>query len=254
MGRNFTRIGALIILQLFMLSSAASAILIPAAPPAQENSQAPYKSAAFSAYWDLERVDFIHYAKPTGAPATKKTDPGYKLMGVKWLTPEGYAINNANIVGEGLDTAAVITILEKSSTTWNEPIISKDLFGAISPTEAKYGVYDETNTIAFGPYSGSSNVIAVTSVWYTRTTKQIVEFDMLFNTYYPWGDADISGSGVMDLQNIATHEFGHAVGLADVYSASWSEVTMYGYATAGETKKRSLEETDLAGLRKIYGQ
>lgn len=253
MGKTFTRIGALIILQLFMLSSAASAILIPAAPPAQENSQAPYKSAAFSAYWDLERVDFIHYAKPTGAPATKKTDPGYKLMGVKWLTMEGYAINNANIAGECLGTAEVQAILEKSSTTWDDAIESKELFGEIGTTARNYGVYDETNTIAFGPYSGSSNVIAVTSVWYTRTTKEIVEFDMLFNTAFEWSATDSAVPDKMDLQNIATHEFGHAVGLADVYSASWSEVTMYGYASEGQIDKRDLAQPDIAGLQKIYG-
>ena len=253
MGRNFTRIGALIILQLFMLSSAASAILIPAAPPAQENSQAPYKSAAFSAYWDLERVDFIHYAKPTGAPATKKTDPGYKLMGVKWLTPEGYAINNANIVGEGLGTAAVKSIMELSSTTWDAKT-NADLFGpADNSTNAPYGKYDYTNTIAFGPYSGNSNVIAVTSVWYTRTTKEIVEFDMLFNTAFEWSTSIKPDPDKMDLQNIATHEFGHAVGLSDIYSASYSYVTMYGYASEGQIDKRDLAQPDIAGLQKIYG-
>jgi Matrixin len=253
-GKNFTRMGALIILQLFMLSSAAwAAMIIPAAPPAQENSQAPSKSAAFSENWDLERVDFIHYAKPIGDPAAKKTDPGYKLMGVKWLTTEGYAINNANVDSEGLDITTVKSIMESSSAEWDKNTQAY-LFGAAGTTTLNYGFYDETNTIAFGPYSGSSNIIAVTSVWYTRTTKAIVEFDMLFNTYYSWGDADISGSKVMDLQNIATHEFGHAVGLADVYSTSNSEVTMYGYAEEGQTNKRTLEKPDLAGLHKIYGQ
>jgi len=31
------------------------------------------------------------------------------------------------------------------------------------------------------------------------STKQIVEFDMKFNSYYTWGDASID-TGVMDLQ------------------------------------------------------
>jgi predicted Zn-dependent protease len=57
----------------------------------------------------------------------------------------------------------------------------------------------------------------------------------------------------MDLQNIATHELGHAVGMADIYTTSSQEVTMYGYSTEGETKKRSLETPDIIGLEKMYG-
>jgi hypothetical protein len=57
---------------------------------------------------------------------------------------------------------------------------------------------------------------------------------------------------IMDLQNIATHEFGHAVGLDDVYENACSEVTMYGYSTEMETKKRTLEQPDIKGFLTIY--
>ena len=62
------------------------------------------------------------------------------------------------------------------------------------------------NVISFGDY-GNSGVIGVTSIWLKRTgrTRQIVEFDILFNTDYIWGDASIDPTK-MDLQNIATHE------------------------------------------------
>jgi hypothetical protein len=76
---------------------------------------------------------------------------------------------------------------------------------------------------------------------------------MLFNTYYSWGDATATAAQVMDLQNIAVHEFGHSVGLADVYSTSFAENTMYGYANYNQTNKRSLEDADIAGIRKLYG-
>lgn len=57
----------------------------------------------------------------------------------------------------------------------------------------------------------------------------------------------------MDLQNIAVHEIGHGLGLADVYEAVCSEVTEYGYSTEGETKKRSIEPADITGLQSLYG-
>jgi hypothetical protein len=37
--------------------------------------------------------------------------------------------------------------------------------------------------------------------------------------------------------NIATHELGHGVGLADLYDDQWSEQTMYGYATYGRLRR-----------------
>ena len=48
------------------------------------------------------------------------------------------------------------------------------------------------------------------------------------------------------------YELGHSVGLADLYTARCSDQTMYGYASLGETQKRSLEAGDTAGIRKLY--
>ena len=107
----------------------------------------------------------------------------------------------------------------------------------------------------FEDYS-NDNVIAVTVTWgYFNGppwSRRIIEFDILFNTYFAWGDADDDNS-LMDLQNIATHEIGHGLGLADLYELNCAEETMYGYSTEGETKKRDLEAGDIAGLHILYG-
>lgn len=202
---------------------------------------------------DIERVDFIHYAKPAKV-AGGKTDPGYKLMGVKWPagTPVKYVINPTN--SDGISEDNVKSAISKAAETWDSETsvgLFADVYGISSAAE--YGVFDTKNSIVFGLYSGNNNVIAITSVWYNRKTKEIVEFDMLFNTYYNWGNVDTK-SGVMDLQNIATHELGHSVGLNDVYSTSHTGVTMYGYSNVGETIKRSLERPDIDGLQMMYGQ
>ncbi|MBA7689098.1 hypothetical protein ES703_97593 [subsurface metagenome] len=60
------------------------------------------------------------------------------------------------------------------------------------------------------------------------------------------------GNEKMDFGNIATHELGHAVGLDDLYTSKCSEMTMYGYASYGETKKRTLEAGDITGVQKLY--
>ena len=66
-----------------------------------------------------------------------------------------------------------------------------------------------------------------------------------------WGDAAVD-SAYWDVLNIATHELGHSAGLSDLYSTSATEQTMYGYASPGEVKKRTLESGDIAGIKALY--
>ncbi len=172
-------------------------------------------------------------------------------MGVKWPSlPVSYAINPTN--PQGLAEEVVIPTIAASAETW-DAATSRELFSDAYTVDyaAQYGVQNYQNAIAFGPYS-QSGVIAVTSVWYTRIGKRIVEFDMLFNTAYLWGDATLDPS-VMDLANIAVHELGHSVGLADIYTSTCGAVTMYGYSGYGETSKRTLEQPDITGLQQMYG-
>jgi len=201
----------------------------------------------------LDKITFIHYKdgtiKEVGKAVSRETC--YKLMGVKWNTlPVSYVINPTN--PQGLKKEFITSTISTSAETW-DAATSKELFGDSFSVNDKvqYGVQDYQNAITFGNYP-TANVIAVTSVWYTRLGKQIVEFDVMFDTDFKWGDAT-SNQAVMDLQNIATHELGHAVGLSDLYSPTCTAVTMYGYSNNGETQKRTLEQPDITGLQKIYG-
>ncbi|MBI2575132.1 matrixin family metalloprotease [Candidatus Woesearchaeota archaeon] len=240
------------VLMILLVSVAATAsIVIPAADKAKENAKAPENSPVIDERWGLERVDFIHYARPENPGKGQKAATCYKLLGVKWKTlPVSYVINPSNPynMSEGFVTGAV----SASAETW-DAATSAELFNDAYSVDysADYGVQNFVNALAFGDYP-DSGVIAVTSVWYTPVGKRIVEFDMLFNTRFAWGDAT-ANPAVMDLQNIATHELGHAAGLDDIYSTSCSAVTMYGYSSYGEMSKRTLEQPDVTGLQRMYG-
>ncbi len=204
----------------------------------------------------IDKITFIHYKdgtiKEAGKGAKATTTACYKLLGVKWNTlPVSYVINPNN--PQGLSKGFVIGAISTAAETWDSAT-SRELFNDAYTVDstAKYGTFDFKNAIAFGDYP-NNGVIAITSIWYTRFGKQIVEFDILFNTRFAWGDAATANTGVMDLQNIATHELGHGAGLGDLYSTTCSEVTMYGYSDNGETSKRTLELADIAGLQKMYG-
>jgi len=189
----------------------------------------------------LVKVTHIDYAKPVnqGKPPAKTTTC-YKLAGWKWFSTVTYTI---------IRDQALTSAMTEAMGEWDENT-GGDLFTAPVEGTATWGERDNKNSVSFGNYK-TSGVIAVTATWYSRSTKQAVESDILFDTDYPWGTT--GDPSEMDLQNIATHEIGHTLGLSDLYTGSCSEVTMYGYSDFGDTEKRTLELPDITGLQKLYG-
>ncbi len=215
-----------------------------------------------------EKIVFIHYKKPRGRPADKpgrkppKSDSQcYTFLGkgVKWKEPDRslFLVDVANI--EGLSKGEILGAVGAAADAWRAVPIGVDLLWSCkdeSNLSADWDSPDGYNEVVFGdvPYA---NAIAVTIVWGIfggpPSMREIVEFDMIFDDVdFDWS---IGGSETtMDLQNIATHELGHAVGLGDLYESACAEVTMYGYSENGETDKRSLESDDIAGLVALYGE
>jgi len=258
LGTNMKKINlivSILVMVGLVFSVVTASMLIPASDNAKENAKAPEKSPVItetgSGNWELERVDFIHYARPPKPPKGPKTNSCYKLLGVKWKSlPVSYVINPDN--PQGLTEEFVTTTISTSAETWDDATLSEisdDVYTV--DYNAEFGIQNFENAIDFGVYP-DNNVIAVTSIWFTRKGRQIVEFDIRFNIGFSWGDAELNPL-VMDLQNIAVHELGHGFGLDDIYNSVCSTVTMYGYSTEGETDKRTLEQPDISGLQKMYG-
>ena len=67
---------------------------------------------------------------------------------------------------------------------------------------------------------------------------------------WTWDDGPGVAIGGVDLQSVATHEYGHALGLGHSSAAG---ATMLPTITLGSTVARSIEADDIAGLQAIYG-
>lgn len=246
--------------------------------------------APASASKDKEPVDravFIHYpkgfenrpdvleqlkhAKPGINCPNPNTCPDYKYSGIHWPStsmPVTYVIDPTN--GDSVSSVNIQVAIEKGFTTWSaaEPTaVFIDNNSNVTITGDPTTTRDGLNSFLFRDISAQyPNALAVTFVWYTRFSKAIVETDTIFNDSYDWsytdpasvgfsgpyGDYTNTGLLSYDVGDIATHEQGHWLMLNDLYNNRDSELTMYGYGTAGEMKKISLGLGDKLGIQKIY--
>ena len=198
------------------------------------------------------RVDTAD-AKPAGTPGARpsKDSGSYSLTGASWKTvPISIEVDPISASENSVFFSAIVAAVEEwdSHTDAN---LANPVIMAQSQLYPDTDAPDYVNEIMFGDLS-STSIIAQTSYWYNRYTGEMVDFNIVFNTYFQWGDAN-SDSALMDIQNIATHEFGHGFGLADLYKPKLSALTMYGYASEGQIDKRTLEAGDIAGIQAIYG-
>jgi len=127
----------------------------------------------------IEKVTFVHYAKPSSdsKPTWDDSIDNFRLIagGVRWSDTIGYEVNPA---GSGLDPEVVRSTLQTSSETWDAQT-PFELFAPPALTAETTIGRDGKNRVVWG--SLDPGVIAVTYLWYKPATKQIIEFDMVFN-------------------------------------------------------------------------
>jgi hypothetical protein len=180
---------------------------------------------------------------------------GFLSRGAKWKTVEPYVMNPSNI--HNLSPSFLTSNMDFNIEKW-EDAAGVDILGLGSSTnqvlEADMDSPDDMNEVYFGSIS-DAGAIAVTVVWGVfygpPGRRELVEWDQIYDQFdYAWSDS--GEQGMMDFENIATHELGHSVGMGDLYDFGCSEQTMYGYAGYGETNKRTLEAGDITGISSLY--
>lgn len=185
---------------------------------------------------------------------------------VGWETPEiEFALNMRGF--PGLSDAAVRAALVASFSTWQDVACGGRPLGfrfsqllqstalTVGPieTEPNLNVISWLSAQEWAQLGFGSSEFARTKVWFDEHTGEIVGADIAFNgsimplTVCP--DSTSCAPTAVDLQNVATHEIGHFLGLA--HSAD-PAATMWCSAARGDHEKRSLGEDDSAGLCAIY--
>lgn len=211
---------------------------------------------------DIERGVFVHYPhakNESKGAATGDQVNDFKYSGIHWTGMKPliqYSINWSN--NQGLSQNAVLNAVKSAFAEWeshnpaDSNYIRFDYKGLTDLETSANPNRDYANTVSFEPLNDAyPNAIAVTFYWYSRGTKGLIETDTVFNSDLPWVVSGIDPNSY-DLQNIATHEFGHWLLLSDLYSLRDRALTMYGYGGLGETHKSTLGKGDISGINKIY--
>jgi hypothetical protein len=101
-------------------------------------------------------------------------------------------------------------------------------------------------------WAQSARAIAVTLTTYDCNTGEIFDADITLNgQFFQFTTEPRVGLMRADIANTVTHEVGHFIGFDHDPNV---ESTMYADAPLGETKKRSLDATDIDGSRLVYNE
>jgi len=167
----------------------------------------------------------------------------------RWASSSAtFYVNPANA---DVTPAAAETALQTGMNVWNTQGNSAFRFqygGTVSDTAT---AYDNRNVAIFRNASNGS-AIATTYSWW-NSSNQLVDADIVFwdagFTFF----AGTSGCGVVSsaayIEDVAAHEFGHALGLSH---SSYTDATMYPSYSYCSQAFRTLAPDDIAAVQYLY--
>lgn len=171
----------------------------------------------------------------------------YVTSGHVWKSRQvSYYVNPVNL---DLPEAEIVSAVQSGAANWPDQSRANFSFSYAGRSSATAVANNAHNDVFFRNEANGST-IAVTYWWYDGTG-YLVDADILFydGGFTFFGNTGACGSGQY-VQDVATHEFGHALGLKHTAVTS---ATMY--ASTGSCSKnwRSLDPDDIAGVEALYG-
>jgi hypothetical protein len=168
----------------------------------------------------------------------------YTVTGPTW--PQGqmsYLVNETNLDLPGLSAANAV---RSGADAWlQQSGAFQFVYGGSSSQSTN--TFDSVNLVMFRNASSGS---AIATTYYWSSGGHIVDADVVFwdgaFTFFSGSSGCSSGFYIED---IAAHEFGHALGLG--HSASVT-ATMYPSVSTCNTGNRTLDADDIAGVRSLY--
>jgi hypothetical protein len=170
----------------------------------------------------------------------------YVLNGPVWgATQVSYYVNTTNL--DGLAAAAVESSVRAGADVWHQQSGANFRFVFAGHSTQTTNTYDGTNLVLFRNASNGS-AIATAYLWYSNN--QIIDADIVFwDAAFRFYSGASGCAGGFYIEDIAAHEFGHALGLGH---SSTTDATMYFSTSSCSTNPRTLHTDDIAGVRALY--
>ncbi|MEM9799031.1 MAG: matrixin family metalloprotease, partial [Planctomycetota bacterium] len=192
-------------------------------------------------------------ASVTAHVRLRTSDGGSALY---WSDPSNVPIAIGTTGSDDLDDGSHETAIRSAIEAWNAAGgSSARLVESFDPgtrarrdwesRDVQLVLFDESNTSGF--FTGASGTVAVTPVSF-RQSGRIVDADVLFNGE-DFRFSTSGESGRFDVQDLATHELGHYLGLDH---SGVCGATMYPFVDPTIVLHRSLSLDDRGGVRAAY--
>jgi hypothetical protein len=169
----------------------------------------------------------------------------YTANGTKWaFSPVDYHVNASNL---DLSAAAAEAAVRAGADAWPAQSRSRFRFAFAGSSTQSTTTNDGINLVVFRNASSGSAI--ATTYWWSNSGG-IIDADIVFWDAGFRFFAGTSGcAGGFYIEDIATHEFGHALGLGH---SSLTGATMYYSTSSCNTNNRTLDADDIAGVLSLY--
>jgi hypothetical protein len=172
---------------------------------------------------------------------------GYVLEGPNWGTQQvSYYINPQNAY---VSTSAAVAAIQSAGANWTTQTGANVQLVNVGTTSASTLALDYQNNVFFR--NDSNGAYAAETYWWSGGNGKMIDADIVIheaNYVYFTGASGCTNNGLY-VEDILTHEFGHALGLAH---SSVATATMYPSVSYCSMDLRSLDPDDISGILTLY--